>query len=581
MEGKMIARKRLMRGIPYVLIVFSMGCQDGGKLAPEVSSDTHSADIDTGTGTEDPTDEPSSNSDSGSDEPVDPWEGVSFERVHAPTRESVAVVFRQAPGEALARELSSYSLRLGQDIAAIESLTYDPTTRTATLQTEKQTLGLSYMLEILHEGEPVPGLTAAFPTADTAAFWVVDWTRPGTAQQEIVAHRAAVGKKCVLYVEHGQPSSGAQAAAQAFDNQIYDVETQTFTQAPDQDGNGRITLLWLDGRGVFGGYFDPTNTYPDHLVQAWWGLHSNEMELLHFDATTMQAGLEWFVDIAAHEFQHLLYNKRHGNQAEYWTYHDEGLAEMAVHLVKGENDYATNFFFDDANGLIGGGLSLVNWTYALYENYALAYLFWAYAAGQLGGIEAIGEFFHLDSGSPGEVNTYLESRLGAGLPEIHRRSLIAAWAQQTSGPYGFGGLVDLGGRVPPTVLAGTTSVDLQPFSGAFFPFVQGEIDYPGTQGDNIVYAGIDGMGQVDLEAPFSLVGGALLAYNRNLEYALYEAERSGPDIAAAARSLPRRWSRGAGISAAWNNPPPVTPDHRHLLEAWRDRVFALRNETVR
>lgn len=551
----------LLSRAPLLLWCFvAAACHDGAKQTNDPDDTTSASETDQLTDLE--TDTSTADTDLG-------WQGVTLTSLKAPTRTTVEVIFGQDPGSELAGQLKSYSLRRGEDALAIEEATYDPDTRTARLTTQTQVLGISYMLEILEQGEPVSGLTGVFRSADTATFWVADWNRPGMEELQITARREAIGDKCVIYVEQGQPASRAEAAAEAFDAQIYDLETATFTSAPDQDGNERITLLWLDGQGYFGGYFNPINTYPTTITENMWGIHSNEMELLHLDAGTMQAGLDYFVQIAAHEFQHLLYNKRHGNQAEYWAYHDEGLAEMAVHLVNGNNDYAVDFFFEDNKELIGDGLSLVNWNYALYENYALAYLFWTYTAGQLGSLEAIGDIFDL-AGSPDDINAYLEANLGAGLPVIHQRSLVSAWAQQEDGLYSFGGLLSLEGRTPPTVPVGSTSMQLEPFTGAFFPLATSEVDYPGTQGENIEYVGIDAAGNVDTEAPFNVAGGALLTYNTRFEHLDYPTEHSGPDQAAIAPA-PAQARSLALLPRTWTDPPPVTPQHRHLLEAWRLR----------
>jgi hypothetical protein len=134
-------------------------------------------------------------------------------------------------------------------------------------------------------------------------------------------------------------------------------------------------------------------------------------------------------------------------------------------------------------------------------------------------------------------------------------------------------MVEFTAAACPSVPTGTTSVELEAFAGAFFRLAEDEMDYPGTQGADITYAGIDADGQVDLEAPFTTAGGALLIFNTSMDYENWAPQPSGPDVPALHPALRSRG--GPPPSPAWSNPPPLGPHSREALKAWRAaRVLA-------
>src|SRR5690606_37371388 len=130
--------------------------------------------------------------------------------------------------------------------------------------------------------------------------------------------------------------------------------------------------------------------------------------------------------VIAHEFSHLLYHETH--PFEDWSWHNEGMAECAVHLVLGNNDYDFWYYVTDPVGGIATGLSLVNWQYANFDQYVLSYLFLAYLAGQKDGVSTFGELFALD-GSPLSVDAWTKDQLGVDFTEAHRNQLLATWIQ--------------------------------------------------------------------------------------------------------------------------------------------------------
>jgi hypothetical protein len=431
------------------------------------------------------------------------------------------------------------------------------------LTTAKQKLGVTYTLTVSPAGrEP---LTADFLAADSAKFWAYDFATGG--EYQITADRAAVGVHGIVYVEQGQYVADVAEDLAIFDELVYPIETDLLADAPDTDENGRIVILALDGGPYYGGYFSGVNTLPDDQTMSQWGIHSNEMDMVHINSLYESLMVE---NVVAHEFQHLLYHGRHGFQNEYWEYHDEGLAEAAVHAVFGVNQQSMDYFYGDPDQEIANGLSLVNWQYANYDNYAQAYLWWIYTAGQLGGIDALGDIFDLSTGNPDEVDTFLQAELGVTMVEAVRDFELAAWLAEDAGLYSFEDMLAPTPGTAPTVPGGVSSLDLEPFSGALFALSASSVAYPGTQGAHIHYYGVDADGNVDADAPFDVDGGVLLAINENNEHNFYPPEHSGPDVSALNLGGGKS---GVNVNPAWLDPPPLDPRYPERLAAWRYRTL--------
>ncbi len=496
------------------------------------------------------------------------WEGVELGALSAPDEYRLVVELVGDPGPAAAEAPGLYRLSSLQGELAVQSVRYQAAGPRLVLTTARQKLGVSYTLHV-DDGAGSPGLQGEFLSADTARLWVVDWSDPNFGQVQVTARRLGVGVHCVLYAEEGQAADDTAHTLQAFDERVFPVLTERLIAAPDLDGNDRILLLGLDGGDDYGGYFSSVNAYPDADTMAWWGLHSNEMEIVHCN---LSYGAFDVQNVVTHEFGHLLYHERHGLTADYWEYHDEGLAECAVHSAWGVNQYAIDYFLWDPNGTIGRGLSLVDWEWGLYDNYVVAYLFWTYVAGRLGGVPAYREIFDLEDGDPDEVDGFLRQNLGQGFPEVRRDQFVANWVAAETGIYGYDGILpSLPAHQAPGAPAGATSLQLVPFAGSYFHPAAAQVDYPGTQGSNIAYVGVNDESVVDLEAPFEVGGGALVVVNMSMEHAGFPAEPSGPFLDPLPWAVPPQPPRGElPVSPAWRDPPPFRPDRLLELARWRE-----------
>ncbi|MDP8222163.1 MAG: hypothetical protein P9L99_02280 [Candidatus Lernaella stagnicola] len=539
-----------------LLLVFSaVGCggddDDDNNASDDDDDDTYLGDDDDNDDNDDLTPPPGD------------WDGVSVTDVEAPDQYTVEVQLSASPGAAAAANANIYTITSDYGSLNVQDATFAKA-NVVTLTTGKQKLGVEYTLTIEpteYAGEP---LTGAFPAADTARFWTWDFATGD--QYQITAYRGGIGETCVVYVESGQSVADVAHTIEVFDDQVYPIETELFTEAPDVDGNGRILILGLDGGEYFGGYFSGVNQYSDDESMSWWGLHSNEADMVHVNSLYGSLMVE---NVVPHEFQHLLYNAEHGNNYEYWEYHDEGLAEAAVHAVFGIHQGALDYYLADPEQEIGNGLSLVHWVYANYDNYVQAYLWWIYLAGRLDGIDSLADIFHLENGNPNEVDDFIATELGSTMVDEVIHYELAAWLQEESGAYGFNGMLSWTPGAAPTVAVDTTSVDLEPFGGTLFRLAQTSVEYPGTQGTHIVYYGVDGDGNIDDSEPFDVDGGALLVYNSSDRHITFPSEHSGPDLPA----LGSARAKGAPINPAWLDPPPIHPERLDRLAAWRYRTL--------
>jgi hypothetical protein len=555
----------------FLVLATASACSDGGGGADDGGTDL--ADGVGDVGDDDGGAEALDEASDVPDVPVDPWAGVTILSARAPDRTSVTVTFSRDPGRAAAEVLGLYTIEGTGGELVVEAVTYDPATATATLQTAKQKLGVEHTVFVTDAAIPAGPLRADFFSADTALLWTTDLMT--YEERQVTAVRVAIGERCVVYIEESRVAPIPASWLAYFDSDVYPLETTMFREAPDQDLNGKVVFLVVTGDG-FGGYFNPIDRMSDASAMRMWGMHSNELEVIYINADIIDYGFDYWTQVVPHEFQHLLYAEEHPDIYEDWSYHNEGLAECAARAVNGGNDYAVGTYFGDPSGLVVDGLSLVDWTYAQYENYAVAYLFWSYVAGQLAGVPSYADIFHLPSGDPADVDAFLRTELGLGFNEVQRNGLIALWAQQASGTYSFGDVVDLGGAGLPPRLAtpGAARLSLKPFAGTFVTAGVAELDYTGTQGPDIVYVGLNGTGGIDLEAPFDITGGGLLVYNAEFEYDVFAAQSAGlpfpapsPSPSAFARPVSPRW-----FSAAWADPPPLPPVRSGPFEAWRSMM---------
>jgi hypothetical protein len=390
-------------------------------------------------------------------------------------------------------------------------------------------------------------------SADTARFWTIDYF--AGEEIEVVANRQGVGDNIVIYAtaEAETGTDEVDDAIQIFDDEIFPIETTALDAAPDRDDNGKIVVLGLDGGGAYAGYFNPLDALSadDERLGHY---HSNEKEILYI--STIDVGFTYApYEVIAHEFSHLLYNESHDWFDTYWPWHNEGLAECAVHLVKGSNEYASEYYLL-AEGL-QNGLSLVRWQDGNYDQYAQAYVFWTYLASRLGGEDAYGDLFDL-SGDPADIDAYLQQTLGQAFTQVHLDMLAATWFQAADGPLGYEGMITFSAKPQ---IAATLPHQLESFEAIFAPGDTGVS--PLVAGVDVVHRGVSSAGVVDDTDPYDAAGGTIIILNAN-QNASTSATQSSGTMSAQLQAQGR--ARVALPSRAWMHPPPFNP---HRMDEWR------------
>lgn len=490
---------------------------------------------------------------------------ASLTSAFAPDEFTVVVNFDGTFSNGFPSQSGMYTLTsLVGPIDVVGDPVLDASAGTITLTTEKQKLGVNYTVTVKAPGNELDLKFASFPSADTATFWATDFD-DDFSDYQVVARREAVGEHVVIYATvDAEDASDLAETVSIFDEEIFPTETSTLIAAPDRDGNGKVVLLGLDGGNNYGGYFSPVNSLTAEQAEQF-GLHSNEMEMLYISVPDLQGNYLPY-QVVAHEFSHLLYNEAHDFNEGDWSWHNEGLAECAVHLVTGtQNQYAIDWYYSNQTSL-EEGQSLVVWTYSNYDQYAQAYMFWSYLASRLGGAASFGDLFNV-SGNPTSMSSFLTSELGLTLTEAQLDFLTALIKDDATGPHGFGGFIELPG--PPETLP-TAPAQLLPYTGVLMNAQGSDVVVAGA-GPDVIFRGVNGAGAIDGSSPFDTQGGLLIALNADDVLNDPSEQSSGvPAATLVAPAAPR--ALAAQLDRAWLHPPPVKPANMKALRAWRERT---------
>lgn len=156
--------------------------------------------------------------------------------------------------------------------------------------------------------------------------------------EQITATLRAIGKNCYVFLQDSQNVTQEAIAKiqKQLDEQIYPTNTAFFgTEArPGLDGNLKITLLMLD---IQDGYAKPEDGYVagyffagDQMLQSDLGSNSkaksNEREILYLDTYPCDPTAADYLEIVAHEFQHMIHHNQDKNEA---TWVNEGCSQIA------------------------------------------------------------------------------------------------------------------------------------------------------------------------------------------------------------------------------------------------------------
>jgi immune inhibitor A len=230
------------------------------------------------------------------------------------------------------------------------------------------------------------------------SFWVADLST--NTQYQIEAELRYAGPVVLMYVEQDLPYRQAdlERAAQTFEQEIYPRTREIFGSEvqPGVDGDSRLTILnAADPSGTVLGYYSSQDSLPAQVNR-----FSNEREMFFMNADALAFDDERYLDVLAHEFQHMIHQNQQPNSAIWFN---EGCSQLS----------------EDLNGFIGHGFAatylfdtdtqLNTWGSAPGESgshYGAAHLFLRYIYAQYAGEAQIRPLVQADAGD--EVGAFVD-----------------------------------------------------------------------------------------------------------------------------------------------------------------------------
>jgi hypothetical protein len=343
------------------------------------------------------------------------------------------------------------------------------------------------------------------------------------------------GDHVEVFVEdgHGITSATAQAIADEFDANIYDLIRDNFATESDVDDNGKVTLLLLDivdgfdgSGGYVAGYFDPT-----HLFSAGSEPNSNEAEMLFMDVDPAVPASDEFYSTVAHEMQHLVNFAAtflvDSTLQDLWI--NEGLSSGAEYLYAGEQITSRIAYYNnDPVGTIANGNNFYIWNgywesttggSDVLANYATVYLFFQWLRIHASNDTVIYSDI-LDSSYRDyrAVVNAAELRIDSSLDTWEK--LLGSWLQANQlTDRGATGLKSYGGEisVAPWYISttGGEGALLSSGEGIAVATESGEFDYPGGSGSSIRYRGVDWSSHAVDSTGTTYSGDVVIVFNTN------------------------------------------------------------------
>ncbi len=289
-------------------------------------------------------------------------------------------------------------------------------------------------------------------------FYATDFT--DYSNYAVKAEIVYTGTHCIVYKDSRDiymSDSDAMDMGKEFDDNIYSIMVDTFGEPCDEDGNGKIILLILDildGGSLtsyVAGYFDPVNEFSNTYAQS---KYSNQCDMLYMDSNPGASYQSVFKETMAHEFQHLIdFNQKvfiQDSSTGFDTWIDEGLSSAAERIYKGAQiQDKIDYFNDDPYHDMALGQRFIAWDKGNYNsvlgNYASVYLFFQWLNIQSANDNSIYKTIinsnHDDYQAVFSANGQMPDFSGTSFPELLRDWNIANMLNQSSGLYGYKGII--------------------------------------------------------------------------------------------------------------------------------------------
>lgn len=250
------------------------------------------------------------------------------------------------------------------------------------------------------------------------AFFVTDF---GTdTQYEITAELRYAGPVVLMYVETGVPynQNDLERAARAFEEEIYPRTREIFGSEaqPGVDGDNRITILNAVERSrQILGYYSSSDSLPRQVNR-----YSNEREMFFMNIELMPFDSDTYLDVLAHEFQHMIHQNEQPGSA-LWL--NEGMSQLAEDLNGFQSEGFIPLYLRNTD------IQLTGWGFAPGQSgvhYGAAHLFMRYVYAQYAGKDQLRPLIRANAGNNLEAFVELAARTR---PDItHFRQIMADWA---------------------------------------------------------------------------------------------------------------------------------------------------------
>lgn len=249
-------------------------------------------------------------------------------------------------------------------------------------------------------------------------FFVTDF---GTdTQYEITAELRYVGPVVLMYVETGVPYNQAalERAARTFETEIYPRTREIFGSEiqPGVDADNRITILNAveRSRQVLG-YYSSSDSLPRQVNR-----YSNEREMFFMNIELMPFESDTYLDVLAHEFQHMIHQNEQPGSA-LWL--NEGMSQLSEDLNGFQSEGFIPLYLRNTD------IQLTGWGFAPGQSgghYGAAHLFMRYIYAQYAGKEQLRPLIQADAGNNLEAFVELAAQMRPDI--VHFRQIVADWA---------------------------------------------------------------------------------------------------------------------------------------------------------
>ncbi|WP_298815002.1 immune inhibitor A domain-containing protein [Chloroflexus sp.] len=249
-------------------------------------------------------------------------------------------------------------------------------------------------------------------------FFVTDFS--DDTQYEITAELRYVGPIVLMYVETGVPydQRALERAAQTFEQEIYPRTREIFGSEaqPGVDGDNRITILNAVERSrQILGYYSSSDSLPRQINR-----YSNEREMFFMNIELMPFDSDTYLDVLAHEFQHMIHQNEQPGSA-LWL--NEGMSQLAEDLNGFQSEGFIPLYLRNPD------IQLTGWGFAPGQSgvhYGAAHLFMRYIYAQYAGRDQLRPLIQANAGHNLEAFVALTARTR---PDItHFRQIMADWA---------------------------------------------------------------------------------------------------------------------------------------------------------